>query len=117
MQVKPGKGAAAETIAAAYLARRGLRVLERNWRIRGGELDLICQDGGTLVFVEVRLRTRSDYGGAAESITLAKRRRLILAARHYLAGKSEMPCRFDAVLLDGLDEDHLEWIKCAFSAD
>lgn len=117
MQVKPGKGATAEAIAAAYLARHGLLLLERNWRIRGGELDLICRDGGTLVFVEVRLRTRNDYGGAAESITPAKRRRLILAARHYLAGKSEIPCRFDAVLMDGLDEDHLEWIKNAFAAD
>ena len=117
MQVKPGNGALAETIAAAYLTGQGLRVLERNWRIRGGELDLICQDGGTRVFVEVRLRTRGDYGGAAASITLAKRRRLILAARHYLAGKAEMPCRFDAVLLDALDDAHLEWIRNAFTAD
>lgn len=115
MQVTPRKGAAAEAIAASYLARHGLRVLERNWRIRGGELDLVCQEGETLIFVEVRLRTRNDYGGAAESITLAKRRRLMLAARHYLAGKPEVPCRFDAVLLDDLDEDHLEWLKNAFS--
>ena len=117
MQVKPDKGAAAEAIAATYLARRGLRVLERNWRVRGGELDLICQDGGTLVFVEVRLRARTDYGGAAASIGAAKQRRLILAARHYLSGKREMPCRFDAVLLDGLNETRLEWIRNAFSAD
>ena len=117
MQVKPGKGAVAEAIAEAYLTRRGLHVLERNWRIRGGELDLICRDGATLVFVEVRLRSGNDYGGAAESITPAKRRRLILAARHYLAGKAETPCRFDAVLLGSLDETRLEWIRNAFSAD
>lgn len=115
MQVAPGKGAAAEAIAETYLTRRGLTVLERNWRVRGGEIDLICQDGRTLIFVEVRLRTGHDYGGAAESITLAKRRRLILAARHYLAGKPEVPCRFDAVLMDGLDEAHLEWIRNAFA--
>jgi len=114
VQVNSSAGAAAEAIAAAYLARRGLRVLARNWRMRGGEIDLICADGETLVFVEVRLRTRADYGGAAASITAAKQRRLILAARHYLSGRPEAPCRFDAVLLDRLDEAGLEWIKNAF---
>jgi putative endonuclease len=96
-----------------------LRVLERNWRIRGGEIDLVCADGGTLVFVEVRLRTRADYGGAIASITHLKQRRLILAARHYLMTHraSDRPCRFDAVLLDGIDEARLEWIRNAFSAD
>ncbi len=121
MQVIKSAGAAAEKLAAAYLARRGLRVLERNWRIRGGEIDLVCADGGTLVFVEVRLRTRTEFGGAIESITLAKQRRLILAARHYLVAHgtqaAERPCRFDVVLLDGLDQSHLEWIRNAFSAD
>ncbi len=85
--------------------------------VRGGEIDLICRDGKTLVFVEVRLRSRSDFGGAGASITVTKRRRIILAARHYLAGKPECDCRFDCVLLDGLDEERIEWIKNAFSAD
>ena len=106
----------AEAIAAAHLARHGLRILARNWRMRGGEIDLICADGETLVFVEVRLRTRADYGGAAASITAAKQRRLILAARHYLSGKPEVQCRFDAVLMDRADEAGLVWIKNAFSA-
>ncbi len=110
-------GAGAEALAAAFLARQGLRILERNWRVRGGEIDLICEDRGSIVFVEVRLRRRSDYGGAGASITTAKQRRLILAARHYLAGKREQPCRFDAVLLDGLDEANIEWIKNAFEAN
>jgi len=116
VQVNKTAGAAAEAIAAAHLTRRGLRVLARNWRMRGGEIDLICADGETLVFVEVRLRTRADYGGAGGSITVAKQRRLILAARHYLSGKPETPCRFDAVLMDRLDEAGLVWIKNAFSA-
>jgi putative endonuclease len=109
-------GAAAEALAEAFLLRRGLRVLERNWRVRGGEIDLICEDQGSLVFVEVRLRQRSDFGGAGASITAAKQRRLILAARHYLAGKRERPCRFDAILLNGLTDASIEWIRNAFEA-
>lgn len=111
------RGSAAEQLAADYLAARGLRVIARNYRVRGGEVDLVCEDGRTLVFVEVRLRTNDRFGGAGASITAAKRRRLILAARHYLAGKVETPCRFDAVLLDRLDAGHIEWIRDAFAAD
>lgn len=111
------RGRQAEALAARYLERRGLRVIERNFRIRGGEIDLICRDGKTLVFVEVRLRSRQDFGGAGESITAAKRRRLILAARHYLAGRPDADCRFDCVLLSSLEEEGAEWIANAFSAD
>ena len=110
-------GATAEALAGAFLLGQGLRILERNWRVRGGEIDLICDDRGTLVFVEVRLRRNPDFGGAGASITAAKQRRLILAARHYLAGKRERPCRFDAVLLDGLSEANVEWISNAFAAN
>jgi len=109
-------GATAEALAEAFLLRQGLRVLERNWRVRGGEIDLICEDHVSLVFVEVRLRRRNDFGGAGASITATKQRRLILAARHYLAGKRERPCRFDAVLLNGLTEASIEWIRNAFEA-
>ena len=111
------RGREAEALAARYLERYGQRVLARNFLVRGGEIDLICQDGKTLVFVEVRLRSRNDFGGAGASITATKRRRIILAARHYLAGKTECDCRFDCVLLDALDEKRIEWIKNAFSAD
>ena len=108
------RGREAETLAASHLARHGLRLVARNFRIRGGEIDLICRDGKTLVFVEVRLRSRGDFGGAAASITAAKRRRLILAARHYLAGRADCDCRFDCVLIDG---GQLEWLRDAFAAD
>jgi len=111
------RGNAAEQLAADYLAARGLRVVARNYRVRGGEVDLVCEDGRTLVFVEVRLRANDRFGGAGASITATKRRRLILAARHYLAGKPDRPCRFDAVLLDRLDARHVEWIADAFGAD
>jgi putative endonuclease len=108
------RGREAESLAARYLEDKGLRLVERNFRVRGGEIDLICRDGKTLVFVEVRLRSRSDFGGAGASITASKRRRIILAARHYLAGKPDCDCRFDCVLSDG---GQLEWIRHAFAAD
>ena len=111
------RGREAEERAAAYLENCGLRVVDRNFRIRGGEIDLICRDGPTLVFVEVRLRSRSDFGGAAESITWHKRRRLILAARHYLLRRPGVACRFDCVLLSGMSSGAIEWLPNAFSAD
>jgi putative endonuclease len=111
------KGAAAEQRAADYLARQGLAVIERNYRVRGGEIDLICRDGGTTVFVEVRLRSHSRFGGAAASITASKQARLILAARHWLLRHGETPCRFDCVLFDAPDTGKPEWLRNAFSAD
>jgi putative endonuclease len=103
-------GADAEALAGAFLERHGLAILRRNFRTRLGEIDLIARDGATLVFVEVRLRTSSAFGGAAASITAAKRARLVNAARVYLAGmRGEPPCRFDAILLDALDPARIEW--------
>ena len=109
------KGAAGEQLAADYLQRRGLTLVERNFRVRGGEIDLVCRDGRTTVFVEVRLRSRGDFGGAAASITAAKQARLILAARHWLLRHGETPCRFDCILLDELSETAIEWLRDAFS--
>ena len=114
MTTKQAAGAAAEQAAADFLAARGLRVVARNFRVRGGEIDLVCRDGGNTVFVEVRSRARADFGGAAASITAAKQARLILAARHWLARHGEQPCRFDCIAIDG---GRLEWIKDAFRAD
>lgn len=117
MSTRQGKGAAAEQLAADYLLRRGLLLIERNFRVRGGEIDLICRDGKTTVFVEVRLRSGGEYGGAAASITATKQTRLILAARHWLLRHGETPCRFDCVLLDGLGSNNIEWLRGAFAAD
>jgi len=114
------RGAAAEQLAADYLSAHGLRVVARNYRVRGGEVDLICEDGAALVFVEVRLRSSERFGGAAASIGAAKRQRVILAARHYLVANGRRagnrPCRFDAVLLDELDAARIDWIRGAFDA-
>lgn len=111
------RGDSAEQIAADWLQRQGLRVIERNFRVRGGEIDLICLHGDTTVFVEVRLRSHAGYGGAAASITPHKQRRLILAAHHWLQQHGERACRFDCVLLSDLEQPAPEWIRDAFSAD
>lgn len=110
-------GAQAEALAADALKARGLTIVERNFRVRGGEIDLIARDGKTTVFVEVRLRRHPAFGSAAESITAAKRARLILAARHWLAAHGNTLCRFDCVTLDRLDAEALTWIPDAFTAD
>lgn len=110
-------GTAAERLGAAFLAARGLTIVERNYRRRCGELDLVARDGATLVFVEVRLRRGGAFGGAAASITAAKRQRLIRAANLYLAGLATTPCcRFDALLLDALDPARIEWLQDVISA-
>lgn len=109
-----GRGAAAEELAAAYLEGRGLRIVERNYRCRFGEIDLVARSGAVLVFVEVRARKTEAYGGAAGSITVTKRRRLVAAARHYLAGhRGDRACRFDVVLVRGTGQ-RIEWLTNAF---
>lgn len=109
------RGAQAEDLAAAFLQRAGLKVVERNYRCRFGEIDLIARDGSTLVFVEVRMRSSERFGGAAASITPAKQRKLLRAARHFLAGMTRTPqCRFDALLVNGQDLS-IEWLKNAFA--
>lgn len=109
--MKPG--ARAEQFAAQWLQRHGLTLVKSNYRCRFGEIDLILNDGATLVFAEVRQRSRSDFGGAAASIDAHKQQRLILTAQHYLATLPRIPpCRFDALLLDA--EGKLEWVKSAF---
>ena len=106
-------GQSAETRAAAFLQSHGLKLVARNWRCRFGEIDLVMQDGVTLVFVEVRLRSRSDFGSAAASVTPAKQKKLLAAARQYLAAlKALPPCRFDVVALSGSAAP--EWIRNAF---
>ena len=112
-------GRTGEALAQRYLEARGLRVLERNYRVArgrsrlGGEIDLILLDtDGTLVFVEVRVRRGGMGGGAAASVNSAKRARLIYAARTYLSQMSRVPpCRFDVVAVDG---DRVQWLKAAF---
>jgi putative endonuclease len=95
-------GYAAEAEAAALLERKGARIVARNVRCRGGEVDLVIDDGGTLAFVEVRLRKDARFGGAAASVTATKQHRVVLAAQFFLQRQprlAESPCRFDCVLV------------------
>lgn len=110
------QGTAAEDLALRYLEARGLALVTRNFRCRGGELDLILRDGGQLVFVEVRSRRSSQFGTPAESVTRIKQQRLLRAAAFYLQRQRlDLPCRFDvvAILQTGV-EPRVEWIRDAF---
>jgi putative endonuclease len=119
------RGDAAEAAALDHLRQRGLRLVETNYRTPGrggGEVDLIMRTpDGTLVFVEVRQRSSASHGGAGASITSAKQRRIIFAARHYLMRFASLPpCRFDVVLVNGDlaagPGATIEWIAGAFDA-
>lgn len=108
-------GALAEHLARRHLESAGLRFVAANMRVRGGEIDLIMREGEVWVFVEVRYRRNNAFGGAAESITPRKQRRLLLAAAVWLArqGKSleTSPCRFDVLAFTGRQ---VEWLINAF---
>jgi putative endonuclease len=106
-------GARAEDLCAELMRNGGLHIVERNWQCRHGEIDLIAEEGDTLVFAEVRMRRSAGFGGAAESITSAKRARLMAAARLYLTRRPEASCRFDVFLVGG-DATKIEWIRDAF---
>jgi putative endonuclease len=108
------EGQAGEDEALAYLSQNGLTLIERNFRCKGGEIDLIMQHGDTLVFVEVRKRADQRHGGAAASVTTAKQRRLIIAAQNYLQRyRNFPPSRFDVIAIDG---EMLTWLKNAIEA-
>lgn len=109
-------GQAKEQAACRYLEGRGLRLVARNHRCRHGEIDLIMRDADTLVFVEVRYRHSQRFGGAAQSVDIHKQRRLAAAAGHYLqAHPSPLPCRFDVLAIGA--NDHIDWIRNAFTVD
>ena len=118
---RQSRGAASETAALLFLQSRGLRLLDRNAQVRGGELDLVMRDGDTVVFVEVRYRDSGAYGGGAASVDTGKRRRLVRAAQLYLAHNPRLanaPCRFDVVAASGDPaQPKLDWLRDAFRAD
>ena len=110
------RGARFEALALAYLRRRGLTLVERNYRWRGGELDLIMRDAGLWVFVEVRYRAPGTLVSATESIGPVKQQRIMRTAQSFLMdrlGTCEVPMRFDVVAIDG---DHVRWIVHAFES-
>nr|WP_310319162.1 YraN family protein [Paraburkholderia terricola] len=113
-------GSAFEARAQEFLQRQRLRFVARNVSCRGGEIDLVMRDrDGALVFVEVRARAQRHYGGAAASIGWQKKQRIVRAARHYLASRSqrsqnEPACRFDVIAFEA---GRLVWLRDAFRAD
>jgi putative endonuclease len=116
------RGAASEQLAADYLQERGLVVLARNVRCRAGEIDLVCLDhNDVLAIIEVRQRSRADFGGALASVTRRKQRKIIRAAQFFLQRRPQWRAylmRFDVVALEGLPAGthRIIWIKDAFRA-
>ena len=114
-------GAACEDFALAHLAGAGLRLAARNWRCRFGELDLVMRDGEIVVFVEVRYRANRGFGGGAASVDAGKRRKLVHAARVFLARHpqhADAPCRFDVIDASGAPAaPRIDWLRDAVRAD
>ena len=120
MLSKTLQGKAGESLACRYLEQQGLTLVERNFRCRRGELDLIMRDGDQLVFVEVRSHRNRGYGTPAETITKTKQSRLVRAALYYLQRRRwcSVSCRFDVIAITlAPNEDTVEWVKNAFQAD
>lgn len=113
----PGdKGQEQETRALRYLEQQGLRLRQRNYRCRHGEIDLVMDDGDSLVFVEVRYRGNRQFANGAESVDRRKQSKLAATALHYLQSHRDAarrPARFDVVSL-APNRAGLEWIKNAF---
>jgi putative endonuclease len=113
------RGNAAEAMARQHLEQQGLRLLAQNWRCKLGELDLVMLDADTVVFIEVRYRRYSAWGGAIESVDARKREKLSRAAQHFLQQESrwaKYPCRFDVIAInaDSQAPAQLDWIQNAF---
>ncbi len=117
MNFSRADGAAAERIAAEYLAQQGYKILHRNFTCRLGEIDLVCEEGPILCFVEVRMRRVDRYGVALETITPKKLERIVRTARYFLMkhNMEERECRFDVVTIQGGEAPELA--RNAFQAD
>ncbi|HXH86104.1 MAG TPA: YraN family protein [Nitrospira sp.] len=111
-------GQEGEATAERYLRQKGYRIVAKNLRSSLGELDLVAEDGRVLVFVEVKARRTGQYGGAIHAVHRRKQEKLIQLASQYLARHhlSNRTCRFDVVLLQGMDTSApmIEHIKSAF---
>ncbi|MDI9570315.1 MAG: YraN family protein [Pseudomonadota bacterium] len=110
-------GRRGEELAAAFLARAGYAILDRNWRCPLGELDIVARDGGTLVFVEVRTRRSARFGAPEESVGFSKRRKLSRLATFYIHryGLFDVPARFDVAAVHLLPSGpEVELIRDAF---
>ena len=121
MLTRQDTGRRAEDVAAEFLRGEGFEVLERNYRRRLGELDLIARRDGVLVIAEVRTRASPAFGGAAASVGRRKQRRIIRTAAQLLqqhADLARLPVRFDVIIVSELGKaaPRIEWIRHAFEA-
>lgn len=112
------KGRAAEDLALSFLQAQGLRLLERNFHCRYGEIDLVMEEGRVVVFVEVRFRSGIRYGSAAESVDARKQAKLLTTAACFLKYKRlDRPARFDVAAVSPVENGlAVEWIRDAFRA-
>ncbi|HID82111.1 MAG TPA: YraN family protein [Chromatiales bacterium] len=107
------KGDRAENLALKYLKQAGLKLVTRNYHCRQGEIDLIMEEGEYLVFVEVRYRKNSQFGGAVQSVDWHKQQKIIACAKQYLQNLNKVPaCRFDVLAIE--DKGQVEWLRNAF---
>ena len=113
---KNNAGLEPEKLAATYLASQGLRLVTQNYHCKYGEIDLIMKHAKTLVFIEVRLRSNEQFGSAGASITSQKQQKVILTTQHFLQQYGDCQCRFDAILMNKADANHIEWVRNAFDA-
>jgi putative endonuclease len=128
MATTRARGNHAELAALAHLKANGCRLITSNYNIKAGEIDLIVDDSGVLVFVEVRFRNETTHGTGAETVTASKIRKLIRTARHFLVTHKQyqiLPCRFDVISMSSQSvtpENRsrkylIDWIKRAFTLD
>ena len=111
------KGKDAESAAAAFLKKQGLKILSKNQRYTVGELDIIAEDQSGIVFIEVKYRSNPSFGSAAEMVSSQKQARLQKAASLWMQKNNpnmEKPCRFDVIAISDPDYKKIEWIKNAF---
>ena len=115
---KRGTGSEGERIASDFLIKNGLRIVEKNFRDRYGEIDIVAKDADTLVFVEVKLRTDDFLGDPLEAVDAGKQRTIRNVARQYLyeKGLGDVWCRFDVLGIRNADGEgfDIDWIKDAF---
>jgi len=112
------RGQWAERMAEDYLIKHGLKLIQRNYSCRLGEIDLIVQEQDAIIFVEVKYRKNDQFGGGLESIDFRKQKKIKTTAEHYLQNHDrhqEYSCRFDAILITGdVGKPSINWIKNAF---
>ena len=115
MQNKRSLGSEKEQQALDYLTEHNVKILDKNYYFRGGEIDLIVQDGEYVCFIEVKYRKSNNFGAPEEAVTLSKQKKIIQGAKVYLylnRYPTDTPCRFDVISVSGQE---IKWIKDAFA--